>query len=55
MARITTYEERLSDLEQIVIRQADRITALEHQLDVTRSIAVRRLQDQLRKADDEAA
>ena len=55
MARITTYEERLSDLEQIVVRQADRIAALEHQLDVTRAIAVRKLQGEFRKVEDEAA
>lgn len=44
MARDPNVEERLKDLEQIIIKQADRINALEDELRATRQMLVRLVQ-----------
>lgn len=50
-----SIDERLSDLERLVLRQSERIAALEEQLDAAQRIAVSRAVRALRPPQDEAA
>lgn len=50
-----TIEERLEDLEQLVLRQAERIAALEERLEIAHRLIVTRAMRELRRSEDEAA
>ena len=50
-----TINERLSDLEQLVLRQSERINALEERLEIAQRIVATRAFRELRRPKDEAA
>lgn len=50
-----TTEERLSDLEQLVLRQAERLNALEERLELAQRLVTSHAVRELRQPKDEAA
>ncbi len=50
-----TLEDRVADLERLVLRQAEKLAALEERLDVAQQLATARIVRQFRSHEEEAA
>ena len=50
-----TLDERVADLERLVLRQAERISALEERLDTAQRMLTTRMLREIRRPKDEAA